>query len=53
MVNALIKIIGREATLLESFLALLERQQAVLITNDREGLIETTANIREKFVESH
>ncbi|MEA3297157.1 MAG: flagellar export chaperone FlgN [candidate division Zixibacteria bacterium] len=52
MVNRLIEIIGREATLLESFLELLEQQQAVLVANDREALDGTTADIREKLVES-
>ncbi len=52
MIDQLIDIIGREATLFESFLALLENQQEMLIANDAEGLNEVTAQLRDKVHES-
>lgn len=52
MVNRLIEIIGREARLFESFLELLERQQASLVANDVDELNRVTADMRHKLVES-
>ncbi len=52
MVNQLIDIIGREATLFESFLQLLEQQQDFLVTNDVDGLNRITDLQREKLVQS-
>jgi flagellar biosynthesis/type III secretory pathway chaperone len=52
MINKLIEIIGREAGLFESFLALLEQQQKMLVSNDLEGLNHVTDRQREKLVES-
>ena len=52
MVNKLIEILGREAEIFESFLALLEEQQASLVKNDLERLKVTTEHQREKVVES-
>lgn len=52
MINRLIEIIGKEATLFESFLALFERQQEMLVSNDADGLNEVTELLREKAVES-
>lgn len=52
MINRLIDIIGKEATLFESFLALFERQQDMLVSNDADGLNEVTQRLREKAVES-
>ncbi len=52
MIDKLIAIIGSEATLFESFLGLLQRQQAMLVANDTESLSEVTLDMREKLVES-
>ncbi|MCK4371766.1 MAG: flagellar protein FlgN [candidate division Zixibacteria bacterium] len=48
----MIEIIGREASLFESFLALFEEQQRMLVSNDADGLKEVTARLREKLLES-
>ena len=52
MIDRLIEIIGREASLFESFLALFEEQQRMLVSNDADGLKEVTARLREKLLES-
>jgi superfamily II RNA helicase len=52
MINRLIDIIGREAALFESFLALFEKQQDMLVINDADGLNEVTKCLHEKAVES-
>lgn len=52
MINRLIDIIGKEAVLFESFLALFEKQQEMLVANDAVGLNEVTERLREKVVES-
>ena len=52
MINKLIETIGREAGLFESFLALLEQQKQMLVSNDLEGLNQVTDRQREKLVES-
>ncbi|MDH3892631.1 MAG: flagellar protein FlgN [candidate division Zixibacteria bacterium] len=52
MINRLIDIIGREASLFESFLTLFEKQQDMLVTNDADGLHEVTERLREKVIES-
>lgn len=52
MVNQLIEIISREATLFESFLELLERQKQMLLTNNLDGLNEITERQHEKLAES-
>lgn len=50
MINQLIEIIGKEAALFEDFLALLERQQELLVENNVNGLNEVTDSLREKTV---
>jgi len=52
MINKLIDLIGKEAAVFESFLELLEQQQATLVTNDVDGLNRITDLQREKLVES-
>ena len=52
MINRLIDIIGREAALFETFLALFEKQQEMLVVNDADGLNEVTERLREKAIES-
>lgn len=52
MINQLIEIIGREASLFETFLTLLERQRQMLIDNDHDGLVAVTEQQREKLVQS-
>lgn len=52
MISQLIEIIGREASLFESFLTLLERQRQMLIENDHDGLVAVTEQQREKLVQS-
>jgi len=52
MVDRLIDILGKEATLFESFLDLLEQQQRMLVENDVDGLNRITDLQREKLVES-
>lgn len=52
MINQLIDILGREAGMFETFLALLERQQHALIENDLDELQTVTEQMHEKSVES-
>ncbi len=52
MVDRLIDTIGKEATLFEQFLELLEVQQDMLVKNNVEGLKNVTADLHEKLVES-
>lgn len=52
MVDQLIDILGKEASLFESFLQLLQQQQKMLVENDVEGLNGITDLLREKLVES-
>jgi len=52
MIDRLIEIIGREASLFESFLALFEQQQRLLVSNDADGLGAVTAQLRERLMES-
>jgi hypothetical protein len=52
MIDRLIEIIGREASLFESFLALFEKQQRLLVSNDSAGLNAVTTELREKLVAS-
>jgi len=52
MIDELIDIIGREATLFESFLALLEQQRDALAGNDLQRLNDVTSQLRERLVES-
>ncbi len=52
MINKLIEIVGKEAELFETFLALLEQQQKHLVDNNTDGLNEVTHLQREKMVES-
>lgn len=52
MINQLIDIISREASLFESFLELLQRQKEMLVTNDLEGLQKITERQHEKLAES-
>ncbi len=52
MINKLIDIISKEAALFESFLELLERQKAMLVANNVEGLNEVTDQQRRKLIES-
>lgn len=52
MIEKLIEIIGREASLFESFLETLEIQQKMLVDNDVDGLNEITSIQREKLVQS-
>lgn len=52
MIDELIKIIGREAALFESFLELLEKQQRMLVENNLDGLNQVTAEQRERLTES-
>jgi len=52
MTERLIQILGKEAALFESFLQMLEQQQAMLVSNDADGLSEVSETIREKVTES-
>lgn len=52
MIDTLIKIIGKEAALFESFLELLEKQQRMLVENDLDGLNRVTAEQHERLTES-
>jgi FlgN protein len=52
LVNKLIELLGREATLFEAFLGLLDRQTEMLVANDINGLNAVTERMREKLVES-
>jgi flagellar biosynthesis/type III secretory pathway chaperone len=52
MVDHLIDILRKEATLFESFLDLLEQQQRMLVENDVEELNRITDLQREKLIES-
>ena len=52
MINQLIQIISEEAVVFEDFLALLDRQKEILVTNDVDGLNEITEQQRLKLAES-
>lgn len=52
MINQLIQVIGQEARLFEDFLALLERQKQMLVSNDATSLNEVTELQRRKIQES-
>ena len=52
MIDTLIEIIGKEASLFESFLELLEKQQRMLVENDLDGLNQVTAEQHERLTES-
>jgi len=52
MINQLIQVIGQEARLFEDFLALLDRQKEMLVSNDVATLNEVTELQRQKIVES-
>jgi len=52
MVEQLIDILGREAGMFETFLALLERQQRALVENDVDELQQVTTLMHEKASES-
>lgn len=52
MINQLIQVIGQEAHLFEDFLALLERQKQMLVSNDATSLNEVTELQRQKIQES-
>ncbi|HWR81838.1 MAG TPA: flagellar protein FlgN [Candidatus Deferrimicrobium sp.] len=52
MVDRLIDILTREATLFESFLELLEQQRQALVANDVDHLNRITELQREKLIES-
>ncbi|MEE8575973.1 MAG: flagellar export chaperone FlgN, partial [candidate division Zixibacteria bacterium] len=53
MVNSLINIIGKEAALFERFLDLLEKQKAMLLANDLDGLSDVTKLQQQALVDSH
>ena len=52
MINRLVNLISREASLFENFLELLNRQKETLVQNDLKALKEVTEKQREKMVES-
>lgn len=52
MINQLIQVIGQEAHLFEDFLALLDRQKEMLVSNDVATLNEVTELQRQKILES-
>jgi len=52
LVLELIEVLEREASLFETFLELLERQQQALVTNDLDAINDVTLKQREKTVES-
>jgi hypothetical protein len=52
IVEQLIALLGREAMLFESFLALLDEQQKALVENNVTTLQEVTERQREKTIES-
>ncbi|MDZ4722885.1 MAG: flagellar protein FlgN [candidate division Zixibacteria bacterium] len=52
MITGLIDIISREAQVFEAFLALLNQQKTMLVSNNIDGLNATTELQREKLVES-
>jgi hypothetical protein len=52
MIDGLIDILGREATLFEEFLQLLEEQQRALVEKDLPALQEITEKLQEKTVKS-
>ncbi|UCD17757.1 MAG: flagellar protein FlgN [Candidatus Zixiibacteriota bacterium] len=52
LVLALIEVLEREASLFETFLELLEKQQQALVRNDLDAINELTEKQREKTLES-
>ncbi len=52
MINQLLQVIGQEAHLFEDFLALLDRQKQMLVSNDVTTLNEVTELQRQKILES-
>ncbi|HOP06914.1 MAG TPA: flagellar protein FlgN [candidate division Zixibacteria bacterium] len=52
MTDRLVKILSKEVELFETFLSLLQRQQELLVANDRDGLSALTETLREKTIES-
>jgi flagellar biosynthesis/type III secretory pathway chaperone len=52
MINQLLQVIGQEAHLFEDFLALLEKQKEMLVSNDVASLNEVTELQRQKIIES-
>lgn len=52
MINKLIDLIGREATVFADFLELLTRQRQMLVSGDVEGLNACTERQREKLIEA-
>ena len=52
MINRLVNLISREASLFENFLELLNRQKETLVQNDLKALNEVTEKQHEKMVES-
>ncbi|MFQ5498440.1 MAG: flagellar protein FlgN [Candidatus Zixiibacteriota bacterium] len=52
MIDQLISIVGKEATLFESFLALLERQQQALVENDADCIKSVSESLHEKLVQA-
>ena len=52
MINRLVNLISREASLFENFLELLNRQKETLVQNDLKALNEVTELQHEKMVES-
>ena len=53
LVRELIEILGKEASLFETFLNLSARQQEALVANDLENLTAVTERLREKVVEAN
>jgi len=52
MINQLLQVIGQEAHLFEDFLALLDKQKQMLVSNDVSALNEVTELQRQKIIES-
>lgn len=52
MTDRLVRILAKEVELFETFLSLLQRQQELLVANDRDGLTALTETLREKTIES-
>jgi flagellar biosynthesis/type III secretory pathway chaperone len=52
MINQLLQVIGQEAHLFEDFLALLDQQKQMLVSNDVATLNEVTELQRQKILES-
>ena len=52
MINRLVNLISREASLFENFLELLNRQKETLVQNDLKALNQVTELQHEKMVES-